>query len=209
MSRRLILVRHGRTAWNHTGLFQGHADIDLDETGRGQAARLASRLGRYKPSRILTSDLLRAHSTASAIAEGLGWDAACLEVDPRLREIDVGSWSGRHRDEVAAEFPEWAASLAEGRDHRRSPEGETGAEAGERVASVLRPLSETLEADETVIVVGHGLSLRVGAALFLGWTVEIAHQLGGLDNCAWSSLQRRHHQWRLESWNNRVSKRVS
>ena len=90
------------------------------------------------------------------------------------------------------------------RARRRFPNGYQ-----EKIRALVHAWVETLEADETVIVVGHGLSLRVGAALFLGWTVEIAHQLGGLDNCAWSSLQRRHHQWRLESWNNRVSKRVS
>ena len=67
---------------------------------------------------------------------------------------------------------------------------------------VLRELADAHGGD-TTIVVGHGLALRVGLALFLGLGVEGSFALSGLWNCSWTILE--HNQrWRLQSYNNVV-----
>ena len=60
-SRRIILWRHGRTAWNAERRFQGQTDIPLDDTGLAQASRAAKVLARLHPHRIHSSDLMKMH----------------------------------------------------------------------------------------------------------------------------------------------------
>jgi len=55
--RRVILWRHGQTAWNVERRFQGTTDVELTETGIGQARRAARLLASLKPDVIVASDL--------------------------------------------------------------------------------------------------------------------------------------------------------
>ncbi|MDO5534683.1 MAG: histidine phosphatase family protein [Propionibacteriaceae bacterium] len=196
---KLVLVRHGQTDSNAAGRFQGQQDVPLNRIGRSQADAVAERLVRMKPARVVTSDLLRAHATAEAIA---GASGVGVTIDERLREIHVGSWQGRTSVEVAAENPWFEDALAAGRDFRRSETGETAAEAGERVAAALSDLADAHPL-ETTVVVGHGLALRVGMSLFLGLGMEASFALSGLWNCSWTILDH-NGRWRLQSYNNVV-----
>ena len=71
--RRLVLLRHGRTAWNHEGRIQGQQDVGLDDVGREQAARVAPVLAALSPSLLWSSDLGRTRETAAAVSR----PAAC------------------------------------------------------------------------------------------------------------------------------------
>ena len=67
----LLLLRHGRTVANASGLLLGRADPPLDETGERQAAALAAEVcsGRFGPvARIVSSPLARTRATAEAVA---------------------------------------------------------------------------------------------------------------------------------------------
>ena len=86
-----MLWRHGQTRWNVEDRFQGHTDVDLDETGRDQAERAARLLGSLEPQAIVSSDLLRAANTARALSRVTG---VPVDEDPRLRETFGGSWQG-------------------------------------------------------------------------------------------------------------------
>ena len=169
----LILVRHGRTAWNLEGRFQGRADIPLDEEGRAQAERVAAELaalaeraeqadqrptGRWDPV-VLSSDLIRARATAVPVAAALG---APLVVDEALREVDVGAWEGLTRAEAEARYPEEYRLWVAGADVRRGG-GETLAEAGRRVAARIE--AALAGPARTVVVVGHGMSLQAATAV--------------------------------------------
>ena len=63
--RRLVLLRHGQTAWNAEKRAQGHADIPLDAVGRRQAEKVAPLIAAYSPSLLVSSDLARARQTAA------------------------------------------------------------------------------------------------------------------------------------------------
>ncbi len=80
----LILVRHGRTAANATGLLQGRVDNQLDELGHRQARAIATGLGVLREPRVVSSPLVRARQTAEAL--GLP-----VEIDPRFIELDYGA----------------------------------------------------------------------------------------------------------------------
>ena len=62
-----MLLRHGRTAWNATGRAQGHADVELDETGHAQAAAVAPWVAGFGPVVLWSSDLARARQTAAYV----------------------------------------------------------------------------------------------------------------------------------------------
>ena len=65
VGRRLVLVRHGQTAWNAEGRAQGHADVSLDDVGRTQAETMAPVVAAYDPVALVSSDLARARETAA------------------------------------------------------------------------------------------------------------------------------------------------
>ena len=93
-STRLLLVRHGETAWNADGRLQGHLDIPLNDVGRAQARRLAAALAdeREPIDIIYSSDLARALQTAQAVADA---SRAPMIATSALREGDFGACQGR------------------------------------------------------------------------------------------------------------------
>lgn len=198
MSRtRLVLVRHGQTDWNATGRFQGQADIPLNEHGLEQARSLALHADALGFEAVAASDLVRAAETGRLLAEARG---VPLALDARLREIHVGSWEGMTPDEAWAEDPAAKEALLTGHDFRRSPTGETATEAGERVRQALAELGDQYDGS-TVAVVGHGLALRVGMAMLVGFDHAGALAFQGLWNCSWTTLERRGGAWKILHYN--------
>jgi len=93
-TKRLIVVRHGETDWNHRDLLQGHADIPLNATGRLQAIQLAERMVSHSFDAAISSDLVRAKETAEII-QSYRQTRVSLESDYRLREYDFGELDGQ------------------------------------------------------------------------------------------------------------------
>jgi probable phosphomutase (TIGR03848 family) len=99
----LLLVRHGRTNANASGILAGRTPgVDLDETGRRQADAVATRLSTVALAAVVTSPLERCEQTAEAIA---GQQASSVELirDERLLECDYGSWTGKTLEELGKE----------------------------------------------------------------------------------------------------------
>lgn len=95
----LLLVRHGRTAANSSGVLAGRTPgVELDEHGRSQASLLAGRLAPLPITRIVTSPLERTVATAAAVAARGGSRKVPRPQpvhDARLLECDYGDWTGR------------------------------------------------------------------------------------------------------------------
>ncbi len=184
MSRRLVLLRHGQTAWNLERRMQGHSDIPLDATGRTQAERAAELLVTLKPARVLSSDLLRARQTAVLVAERVGVE---LSTHAELRETETGAWTALTVDEVIARFPERYAARERGEPVGPN-EGETPMQVAARAVPVILDAAAAASSDATVVVVSHGGTLRGVIGTLLGLGPEDWRLIGPLANCSWSVL---------------------
>ena len=194
MSRQLLLLRHGRTSHNATGRFQGQVDVPLDDVGRAQAARVAPLIAARRPVIVVSSDSSRAADTAEVVASA---SQLTLMYDERLREIDVGGWSGLTLDEAAAAFPQQYSDWISGnREELRRGGGETYAEVGWRAYEAVRPLLAG-DSKELVVAVTHGGTARSLIDLMLGLPVGARHILGGIPNAGWSRLDKGRFGWRL------------
>jgi probable phosphoglycerate mutase len=184
--RRLVVLRHGRTAWNAVNRAQGHADVELDGLGHAQAAAVSPYLASLSPVALWTSDLARARQTCGYLEQETGLEAAR---DPRLREFDVGARQGLTMAEFAEKHPEEYRSWVRGDSAIRLPGAETDADVAGRLVPALRDCLGQLSAGETGVVVTHGACLKIGVVGMLGWPEEVARTLRGIDNCAWVTLE--------------------
>ena len=184
--RRLVVVRHGRTAWNAAGRAQGHADVELDDVGHEQAAAAAPYLASLDPVALWTSDLARAWQTCAYVEAESGLVATR---DARLREFDVGLRQGLTIPEFAERYPDEHAAWLRGDGMLRLPGAENAADVEARMLPALRACLDSLAAGQTGVVVTHGACLKVGVVALLGWPRTLAPSLRGIDNCAWVTLE--------------------
>jgi broad specificity phosphatase PhoE len=193
----LYLARHGETDDNARLIFQGQGGKGLNARGRAQARRLAERMRMARVTTIVSSDLERAEETARIV------ELACEvvhAVDPDLREVDVGSWTGKSHDAIAELYPEEWAAWASGLDVRRGG-GETYAELAERVERALVRISAR-GARDPILVVSHGGAIKSYVAKILGVSAEGLRALGGVGNCGLTIVERDDRgRVRLHAWN--------
>lgn len=150
----LLLVRHAESAWNADGRWQGHADPPLSARGHAQAAALARALADERIDRLLSSDLTRALETARAIGAVHG---LAPQPDPRLRELDVGCWSGRSRGEIEALDADTLARFRAGDPDARPGGGETRREIRLRVRTAMREIAASLPGRRIAVVTHLGV----------------------------------------------------
>jgi probable phosphoglycerate mutase len=163
---RVYLARHGQTAYNLEGRFQGQLPVPLDDTGRAQAADLAERAAGHGFRALWSSPLLRARETADVVARRIGLDP---REDARLMETDAGDWTDRSFAEIQAEAPEQFAAFARGDPSFAFPGGESFAEQEERVSAAI---AEIERGELPAIVVCHGMVIRAALARRAGHALE-------------------------------------
>ncbi len=152
---RIYLARHGETAYNAEGRFQGQGPVPLNQAGRRQAQALAEQAVAYEFATLWCSPLLRARETADTVARRIGLTP---REDPRLMETDSGDWTDRSFAEVQAEDPEGFAGFANGDPTFAFPGGESFAQQAVRVAAAF----VEIERGETpTLVVCHGGVIRI------------------------------------------------
>lgn len=155
----LTLVRHGETDWNLNWLIQGSTDIPLNDTGRAQARATALRLKEHlagdAPLVVASSDLSRAHETASIVAAELG--AAPPQQYPSLRERGYGEAEGMDVHQFRARYGDWHSAEV--------PRAELWTDVRSRavigIQEVIRDARrQTAPAAPDLIVVSHGALIR-------------------------------------------------
>jgi broad specificity phosphatase PhoE len=155
------LIRHGQTDRNRERRYQGHTDVPLNEVGRRQAQRLATRLAGTALHTIYTSDLSRAAETARIVGDRTNVSVLSLR---GLREIDVGTATGLTRVELRQRHPElfgddWVSA--------GFPGGESYGEMSARVYGTVRDLI-AVHADQAIGIVSHGGAIRALVAELVG-----------------------------------------
>ena len=189
---RLVLVRHGETAWSRAGRHTGRTDVPLTPAGERDARRLRPRLEAFDLVVVRSSPLSRARRTA----ELAGFAPV---VDDDLVEWDYGGYEGRTTAQVREDLgdPGWRV-VADGVVPGTTP-GETIEEVAARTSRVLERVTEPLATGD-VALVAHGHLLRVLAATYLGREPRFAAHLlldaGGL--CV---LEHGHGVPAIRSWN--------
>jgi glucosyl-3-phosphoglycerate phosphatase len=183
-SRRLILLRHGQTAWNAARRVQGQLEAELDDTGHAQAASAAVAVAALRPAALWSSDSVRARQTAAYVAKETSLDPT---YDPRLREYFLAERQGITHEEYAVLAPEEFAAFRLG-DFDVVPGGETAAIVSARVVAALEELLASIRPGELAVAVSHGAAIRDAVPVLLGWPVTRRAALHGLDNCGWVEL---------------------
>ncbi|MEZ5092982.1 histidine phosphatase family protein [Nocardioides sp.] len=201
--RALILLRHGRTAWNAVGRAQGHADVPLDDLGRAQAEAAARALAPLGPVRLWSSDLARARETADRVAAATG---LLVETTTAFREYSVGERTGLTLAEFAERHPREYAAWRAG--HGGIPGAESDDEVLARFVPALAAAMADLGPGECGVVVTHGAALKAALAEVLGLGRPGREALGVLRNAHWvelvhsaSSFLGGEARWRLAGYN--------
>jgi broad specificity phosphatase PhoE len=158
------LARHGQTAYNHEGRFQGHLPVPLDATGREQAAALAEAAAQVEIVSFWCSPLRRARETADIVAARIGLQP---REDARFAETDTGDWTGRSFADVRAEDPDGFARFQRSDPTFRYPGGESFGEQSARVQAALADL-RARPADLPALVVCHRGVIRLALAAMTG-----------------------------------------
>lgn len=174
---RLLLIRHGETAWNAVGRVQGQLDVPLSSTGMWQAGRLAQRLEQSREHEpihaVVTSTLARAWLTARPLASALGLD---VQPDDRLRERAFGIFEGSTMEEITARWPKEFVLWRSRDPDWPIPEGES---ARQFIARTLAAFADLVHAwlGRTVAVVTHGgvLDVAYRYAGNLAWDAPRQH----------------------------------
>jgi probable phosphoglycerate mutase len=198
----VYLLRHGRTAPNASGTWQGQADVHLDDVGRHEARLAGKALSGIAPARLVSSDLARAAETARALGDVVGMEP---ELDPRLREVSAGSWEGLTRAEIEERDPEALAAWKAGEDVRIGG-GERISEAGARFAGAL--LEHAADTDGVLVLVGHGGAIGSAVRQLCDLPPQ-GRVLGRLRNAHWAVLVPPSTEgpdasagpWTLDTWN--------
>lgn len=155
---RLILVRHGETAANSRGIYQGQTlDVGLTSCGKNQARILKQEIGNFKPDAIFASPLKRTLQTAKIIADG---QKTLVKVDGRLQEICHGNWEGKAKEDVCLNYPELFKLWKTKPSLAQMEKGENCYQVADRVMRFLQDLVRDYK-NRTVLIVGHDLVLRI------------------------------------------------
>lgn len=202
-ARSIVLVRHGRTAYNAAVRLQGQVDIELDEVGRWQVASSADIIaGMVTPHRILTSDLGRAIETAQVIGSKFGLEPI---IDVRVRERSFGPWEGLTGSEISERWPDDYTAWRGGAEPT-VPGIEFKRDVAQRMVEVILEHADALSSTESLMVVSHGAAISCAIAGLLGQDATNWRGVAGMSNVHWSVLARNTAagatpDWRLEAHN--------
>ncbi|MFQ5813548.1 MAG: histidine phosphatase family protein [Anaerolineae bacterium] len=165
---RIILVRHGQTAWNIGAgggeRFRGRVDLSLDDTGLAQAQAVAERLADLPIAAIYSSPLKRAVETARPTAQQLGRPVQPL---PGIVDINYGDWQGLSHAEVARAHPDLYHRWLEKPHRVKFPHGESLRQVRLRGMAALKEVAARHEG-QVILLVAHQVVNKVLVCAMLG-----------------------------------------
>jgi probable phosphoglycerate mutase len=150
----LLLIRHAESTWNAAGRWQGQGDPPLSSLGREQAYALAAQLAAEGVQVLIASDLARSAQTAAIL--GARWGLVA-QLDARLREIDIGAWTGLTREQIVERDAATLACFEAEALETRPGGGETRLEIRARVRAAVAELAAAQRGRRVAIVTHLGV----------------------------------------------------
>jgi 2,3-bisphosphoglycerate-dependent phosphoglycerate mutase len=199
MALKITLVRHGQSTGNAEGCFTGQTDVALSELGKCQAELTAQALAQESFTAIYASDLQRARITAETIA-------AChklpVNIDSRLREINLGIFQGKNFTEIAENYPQEYAAISRRDPDVIVPDGESHGMVRNRVVTAFTEITSQHSQGHILIVAHGGVIFHINHYIF-GINAEENFRVSyKISNC---SINRYEFiapkRWRLVSFN--------
>jgi len=188
----LYIVRHGQSESNAARTFCGWMQANLTEKGRQDAANAGRVLEGIEFEKIYASDLVRAIQTCN-----IALNNPEFEVDPLLREIDVGSLAGIYVPDAEAEFGERVHTARKYRDYSGFG-GESTEDQYSRAAKFMRKM-EMSSYSGNVAVFCHEGTVRCMLDYILG--TRFGTPRAAVDNGSVSVFSWDGEKWRLKKWN--------
>jgi len=186
---KIYLIRHAESVGNTKGSLVSTTDFPLTEKGWLQARRAGDALcPALKGTRIAAycSPLLRAKQTLEEISRRIGQETLVPTFTSDLREMDLGILEGMSFDEQAVRYPE--IDLARRLSFLHAPEGECYGDIKQRLRRFLDRYAQRFSEVENVLVVSHGITLRVLTNLLLDRPDEDVNLLNWMENTAMTVL---------------------
>lgn len=182
--RTLLFIRHGQTTWNVEHRLPGQLPgVELNDTGRQQAARLADALTVLPISAIISSPLERARETAEILAQPRN---LAVQLEPDLTDTNVGHWAGQIFDELSKNDPAWKAFV---RDPTVGPEDvETFTQVQERAVAAVHRWLERDSIGNYLAFVAHADVIKLLLAHYTGLETARAVSLS-IDNASVSIVE--------------------
>ncbi|WP_322936301.1 histidine phosphatase family protein [Nocardioides bizhenqiangii] len=175
----VLLVRHGRTTANTSGVLAGRlAGVRLDETGEQQARTAAERIAVVPVVALVTSPQERCRQTAKAIASARQ-DSPRPVTERGLAECDYGEWQGRKIRELAKEKL-WA-TVQRNPSAATFPGGESMVAMRHRAVEAVRRHDAAVEAEHgpgaVWVAVSHGDIIKAVLADALGMHLDLFQRI--------------------------------
>ena len=175
----VILVRHGRTTANATGLLAGRTvGVSLDQVGREQAAVTGDRLAAVPVVGVVSSPLERCQQTAQFILDRQS-GSPVAPIDPDLTECDYGQWQGRTLTDLATEDL-WSVVQSQP-SAVTFPGGESMAAMQARSVAAIRRHDAAFEAEHGAgavwVAVSHGDIIKSVLADALGMHLDLFQRI--------------------------------
>ena len=198
---RIILLRHGQSIGNVDESAYCHVpdhSLPLTALGQRQARAAGPRVKALigdEPVAVYVSPYVRTRKTLEGLR--LGDQAERVVAEPRLREQDWGNLQDPVQQEVLKH-----QRHAFGHFFFRLPNGESGADVDDRLAAFIGELELRMRTDpthpETVLVVSHGLTIRLLCRRVFSWSIELFESLSNLDTCEHRVLEHDGKHWQLD-----------
>ncbi len=175
----VILVRHGRTTANATGILAGRLPgVRLDPTGQSQAAAVGQRLAPVPLAALVTSPLQRCRETTQQI-ERAHPSPPPRRTEKALTECDYGSWQGRALKDLAREKL-WSTVQAQP-SAATFPDGESMIAMQARAVAAVRRLDAAVEGEHGAgavwCAVSHGDVIKSVIADALGLHLDLFQRI--------------------------------
>lgn len=184
LETRIFLVRHGETEWNTQNRLQGNKDSPLTLRGIKQAHQVKKSLERFSIDQAYVSPLKRARVTAEIILQDRKLEAA---VKDQLREINLGPWEGKTRQETALSHPDAYKAFWERPDLFNLLGADTFPELQDRMVKELEQIFIHGN-NKNILVVSHWIAIKVALAHYSSTPLSHLSRMSDPLNGEFSSL---------------------